>query len=302
MRGYEIVRGYRMKQDEIEIIIDPNKSTYENISDYYQKLKKIKDKIKRTKEEIKKTKKEIEEGKKSKERNDRADKGLVKTDKNRKVKNKWYHKFRWFLTHKGKLVVSGRNAGQNDELFLKHMDDNDLFFHADIPGGSVVILKNGINADENEKKMSAVFAGVYSRAWKQGASSIDVYHVNKEQLSKHSMKGYIGRGAFAIEGKRVWYKNTKLEIYIIPYEKSPVKLISVPIIKESRDEIMNYYKLSRLCRIKLIPGTTETEEIAKRISRIVKQKINTKINPGKIEYLIPGPSEIIDEQDKINQD
>ena len=83
-------------------------------------------------------------------------------------------------------MIGGRNAQQNDIAFSRYMEDDDLFFHADIQGASAVILKNGKSASEEELQEAAQFAASFSKAWINGNAAVDVYAVEKKQLSKHA--------------------------------------------------------------------------------------------------------------------
>lgn len=182
-----------------------NKSVHENAAYYYELAKEAKKKSEGTEKAIEETKKEIEKAKK-REKEEKAVR--IKREK------KWFEKFHWFYTSEGKLAIGGKNAQQNDIVYKKHMEDNDLFFHADIQGGSAVILKDGANASEEELQETAQFAASFSNAWKNGNASVDVYAVKKEQLSKTATGGFVPTGAFAITGKRTWFKSTKLGLKI----------------------------------------------------------------------------------------
>jgi len=182
-----------------------NKSVHENAAYYYELAKEAKKKIKGTEKAIEETKKEMEKSRKKKKEEKKV---RVKKEK------KWFEKFHWFYTSEGKLAIGGKNAQQNDIVYKKHMEDNDLFFHADIQGASAVILKDGLDSAEGEMLEAAQFAASFSNAWKNGNASVDVYSVKKEQLSKHATGGFIPAGAFAIKGKRNWFKNTRLGVKI----------------------------------------------------------------------------------------
>ncbi|MCP8315490.1 MAG: NFACT family protein, partial [archaeon] len=54
----------------------------------------------------------------------------------------WFERYRWFITSDGLLAIGGRDATSNTAIIRKHMKDNDLVFHADIPGSPFFILKN----------------------------------------------------------------------------------------------------------------------------------------------------------------
>jgi len=94
------------------------------------------------------------------------------------------------------------------------MADADLFFHADIQGAPATILVGGKMADEQEKKEAAQFAASHSSAWKVGAAAVDVYAVEKGQLSKSAQGGFVGQGGFAITGEREWFRATALGLAI----------------------------------------------------------------------------------------
>jgi predicted ribosome quality control (RQC) complex YloA/Tae2 family protein len=183
-----------------------NKSVHDNAAAYYELAKEARKKREGLKEAIEETKQEMEKARK---------KGAkAKTAVKIKREKEWFEKFHWFTTSEGKLAIGGRNAQQNDLLFSKHMDDKDLFFHADIQGASALILKDGINASEQELLECAQFAACLSNAWKNANASVDVYAVRKEQLSKHSHGGFIPAGAFAIAGERRWFKSTRLGVRV----------------------------------------------------------------------------------------
>lgn len=180
-----------------------DKSVHENAAYYYQLAKETKKKIAGLEEAIKETEKELKGTSKNKTKEVR-----VKREK------EWYEKFNFGFTSGGRLMIGGRSAQQNDQVFGRHMEDNDLFFHADIQGGSAVILKDGIDASSGEHKEAAQFAASFSKAWVNGNAAVDVYSVRKEQLSKHSQGGYIPTGAFAIVGERQWFRSTPLRLRI----------------------------------------------------------------------------------------
>ncbi len=183
------------------------KNAQESAVYYHQLAKKIRKKAEGLEKAILETKKKIR----------RAD-GKERVKKEKKVRivreRKWYESFGWSFTNSGKMILFGRNAKQNDLVFARHMEEGDLFFHADIRGGSATILKNGVGAKKEDREFAAVIAASFSKAWVKGFSQADAYSVEKEQLSKHAAGGYVGAGGFAIAGKRDWYKNTPLKIRV----------------------------------------------------------------------------------------
>lgn len=195
----------------MKVKLDWRKGAQENASDCYQLAKELAKKEEGAKKAIKETEAELEKALAEKEKvfaQEAEKKPLMKR------KKEAYEKYKWFFTSGGRLVVAGRDAKQNDLLVSKIMDENDLFFHADIQGAPATILKGGKGADEQEKKEAAQFAASHSSAWKVGSAAVDVYAVEKEQLSKHAQGGFVGAGGFAIAGKREWFRSTKLGLAI----------------------------------------------------------------------------------------
>ena len=135
------------------------------------------------------------------------------------------------------------------------MTNNDLFFHADIQGGSAVVLKDGTNATEQEKKEVAQFAASFSNAWKNANAAVDVYAVKKDQVSQHAHGGYVAAGAFAIIGQREWFRNTPLGLKI---GKEGNRVFVLPLLHSKKLEN----------EIALFPSKNgkEKEELAKQIS------------------------------------
>ncbi|VVB58960.1 Uncharacterised protein [Candidatus Anstonella stagnisolia] len=185
---------------------DIRKNAYGNAAAYFEMAKKLRGKAEGMKKAIAKTQEEIE---------DEARRGSTEKEKQPRVKRekKAHEKFRHFFTSSGLLAIGGKDAKQNDALVARHMEEGDLFFHADIQGGSVVILKGGEKAGMEDGKEAAQFAACYSNAWKSTAA-VDAYCVKPTQISKHSQGGYVGQGGYAIEGERLWFRGTKLELVI----------------------------------------------------------------------------------------
>ncbi len=188
------------------------KSVHSNAAYYYELAKESRGKAAGLEKAIGETEKELGKAEKGKKKEVRVKHG-----------KEWYGKFHFSFTSGGKLMLGGRNAQQNDLLFAKHMEDADLFFHADIQGASAVILKGGAEllakagegsdaAGRQELAEAAQFAASFSKAWVNGNASVDVYAVRKGQLSKHATGGFIPSGAFAIGGERAWFRDTKLAL------------------------------------------------------------------------------------------
>ncbi len=148
--------------------------------------------------------------------------------KTRKVA--WFERFRWTITSNGLLAIGGRDASQNESLVRKYLEDRDLFLHADIHGGSIVILKiRGVEPSREDLEDAAILAACYSKAWKAGFGSIDVYWVYGNQVSKSAPPGeYLRTGAFMVYGERNYIRNVKLQLALgITVDKEGNPLIHV---------------------------------------------------------------------------
>ncbi len=254
------------------------KSVHENAAVYYEKAKEIREKEKGVEKAIEETRKEMEKAKKEGEAAER------KKREERKIarKKEWYEKFHYFFTSKsgggaggaepearnGKLVIGGKSAEQNDSIYRTYFEVGDLFFHADIQGGSACVLKDGVNASENELGEVAQFAACFSNAWKNGNAAVDVYCAGKEQVSKHIMGGFIGKGSFAIAGERMWFRKTELKLKL-GIENGIVVVLPASCARKVANEVV------------VVPGTKEKGEIVKKLAKILS------VHPDEVQNLLP---------------
>jgi len=59
----------------------------------------------------------------------------------RRRKPKWYERFRWFYSSDGFLVIGGRDASSNEEIYAKYLEKRDLALHTDAPGAPLTVIK-----------------------------------------------------------------------------------------------------------------------------------------------------------------
>ena len=213
----------------MKIILDSRKSIHANAAEYFEKSKHLREKLERVKAAISDVEQRISllDKKQSLAASDAIGKIVVK----KVVKKEWYEKFHFFFTTGGLLCIAGKEAKQNEVLVAKHFDENDLFYHADVQGAAATILKGGAKPGvlEQDLREVAQFAASFSRAWKGGFSSVDVYAVKREQVSKSAQSGeYVGKGGFIIRGERKWFKNTELKVSVGRSEQG--KLFVVPSV------------------------------------------------------------------------
>ena len=189
----------------MQISIDFRKSIQENAAVYYEKSKKLKKKVSGIKETIEKYTKQLE--KLQKEEKTFLEKEEKKEQKI-KVK-KWYHKLRWFRTSDNFFVIGGRDATSNEIVIKKHTEANDFVFHTDMAGSPFFVLKTeGKKPSEEAIREVADATITFSKAWKLGLTTTDVFHVKPDQVSKKAKAGeYVPKGAFMIYGKTTYVPN-----------------------------------------------------------------------------------------------
>jgi predicted ribosome quality control (RQC) complex YloA/Tae2 family protein len=209
------------------------------------------------------------------------------------MKKKWYHRFRWFVTSDGVVVLGGRDASQNEDLVKKYMEGGDTFVHADVHGASVVIVKG------KTTRMDEVcqFAASYSGAWRSGHFSADVYSVSPDQVSKTPESGeYITKGSFIVRGERSYARDVPLGV-AIGFTTSPELAVigGPPAAVAQRTG----------CYVELKPGKYEPNDVAKKVLRILREKAARKeygsekavLNTENVAAFVPpGGSDIAGEE------
>ncbi len=207
------------------------------------------------------------------------------------MKKLWYHRFRWFITSDGVVVLGGRDASQNEELVKKYMAGGDLFVHAEVHGASVVIVKG------KTERMDEVaqFAASYSGAWRSGHFSADVYSALPNQVSKTPQSGeFVSRGSFIVRGERTYYRNVPVAVGIaLVIEPAAAVIGGPPSAIKGRGKVY----------VELKPGQFEPNDVAKKVLRIMRDRITDDeekalkgvLNTEKVAAFVPpGGSDILE--------
>ncbi len=114
--------------------------------------------------------------------------------------------FREFVTSGGFRALLGRDARSNIMLLKRHLGENDLVLHTEIPGSPAAVLINGVKASETDVEECAQMVGCYSRAWRENFSNVSVYAVKAEQVSFTPPSGqYLPKGSFMVYGSKKFY-------------------------------------------------------------------------------------------------
>jgi predicted ribosome quality control (RQC) complex YloA/Tae2 family protein len=171
-------------------------------------------------------------------------------------KKEWYEKFRWFISSKGFLVLGGRDATSNEIVIKKHTEANDLVLHTDMAGSPFFVIKSDKKTiPESTIKEAADAVCTFSKVWKLGLQTTDVFYVNPEQVTKKTRPGeYMGKGAFMIYGKTNYIEN-KVNLAIGITKDNVIMSGPVEAIKKNCEKY-----------ITLKQGNEKVSSIAKKIN------------------------------------
>jgi hypothetical protein len=212
-------------------------------------------------------------------------------------KKRWYEKFRWFRTFNNTLVLGGRDAGSNQQLIRKYLEESDLFFHADFSGAPVVVVRTeGQEVTEQELQEIATFAVSYSRAWKAGWSGADTYWVRSDQVSLSAPSGeFLPKGSVMVRGERNYVRNAPVRVAIglMVEEDFPI------IIAGPESSI----QLQTKVLVRLIPGKMKVSDAAKQLRKQfasqVPELIRGQVQAMNLDEIIaalpPGPVTFVSE-------
>ncbi|XP_072996590.1 uncharacterized protein [Typha latifolia] len=117
----------------------------------------------------------------------------------------WFEKFNWFISSENYLVISGRDAQQNEIIVKRYMSKGDLYIHADLHGASSTVIKNH-KPDHPIPPLTLNQAGCFtvchSQAWDSKIVT-SAWWVYPHQVSKTAPTGeYLTVGSFMIRGKK----------------------------------------------------------------------------------------------------
>ncbi|MFB6199821.1 MAG: ribosome rescue protein RqcH [Candidatus Nanohaloarchaea archaeon] len=248
-------------------------------SEFYDKAKQSEQKIESAEEALK----DVEEKLDDLEKEDIEIQPME--DKTQKRNKKWFEKYRWFRSSEDHLVIIGRDAQTNEMAVKKHMEKNDLYFHADFDGAPAVVVKDGQEAGEKTREEAAKAAVTFTKTWKAGIGSDDVYYVNPDQVTQEPEPGeYLEKGAFVIRGDREYIRNVSVEAAIGAYKIEGEEVPFCGPESAVKHHCDNF--------ISLKPGRTKKSELAKEI----QSKLQENGRELDLDYIIralpPGKSDI----------
>lgn len=215
----------------MRLILNAKKSVEQNAEVYFERSKKAKRKMEGVKIALARFDKQRDELLKKQasmiEKLDKVKPTAVARDK------QWFEKFRWFYSSEGFLCIGGRDATSNDIIVKKHAKPGDLIFHTEAPGSPFFIVQSeGRPIGEATKEETAQAAAIFSRGWKLGITSMEVFSVTPEQVTKEAKAGeYLSKGAFMVIGKRTLYRPT-LEVATGLLDDGRVMAGPLPAVKK----------------------------------------------------------------------
>ncbi len=276
------------KQEIVEL--DFTISVADSANSFYERSKKARRKIPGADEAILRTQKQITESESKQQEIIEEVEAKPMTIKRTK---RWYEKFHWFLCG-DHVVIGGTDAKTNERILKTYLDDNDLFFHADVHGAPYVVVKEGqINLKEGCQEKIAAFALNFSSLWKDKKLVGDVYSVLPDQVSLSPPSGqFLAKGSVMIYGEKKYFKNIEINHAIgVVFHDQYAQTIAGPV-----ESIENQTDL--LLRLK--PGDIPKGNIAKSV-RDKLISVSPEDEKYKIEVLtvndflplIPGDSEFL---------
>lgn len=192
----------------------------------------------------------------------------------------WYERYRWFNTSDGLLAIGGRDASSNSVIIRKHLEDQDLVFHAEIHGSPFFVIKNASSIDNLDRSLLEVAQATvsFSRAWKDGLFGGDAYWVSPAQIKKGAPTGqFVPKGSFVIEGKRNYIKGIEIQLAIgIMEQKDNFFLCCGP---------MQAIKNSSLVYAFLSPGGLDPMTAAKKIKNEFVSKLSGDSDEKRLSVL-----------------
>ena len=139
---------------------------------------------------------------------------------------------------------------------------------------------NDTEITDDDLREAAMIAGCYSKAWKSGLGSVEVYAVDPTQISFSAPSGeYLPKGSIIISGKRQYFK-IPLQLYIGVYFDDTYAYLFVT----GHDPT-----IQKACKVYTKISSSQTDqkksEIAKKIQNFFERSVNDEENRRKLKTL-----------------
>lgn len=293
--GCPSVEGARLSGNRLEILVpdsgsyalDPRMTFIENYIALRKRAAELERRISRSAQEISRLE---EEARRALSRAEELRQAEIIS---RRRRIEWYERYHWIITSEGLLAIGGMNAEQNEKIVRRYLRDNDVFIHADIQGGSAVVLIVDREHTDRSVEEAARIAACYSRAWRAGYGSVGVFYARGSQVSKSPPAGeYLGKGAFMIYGERGWIRGVPLILGIgveLLREGAPRIFVGPPELVARRAVVWS----------SIAPGDLPADHVAQALVKMWAKRL--KDSPALIKAVdlwevvkrIPGRSRIL---------
>lgn len=282
-----------VRLDGLGFGLDLRKTVFENAAEFYERRKRAKQKLEGAKNALEKTRSKLKNAEMKISEAEAIEhakpaEALQKLAECKVKHKKWFEKFRWFTSSEGFLVVAGKDAVSNEVLIKKYADAEDIVFHADIVGAPFVVIKTeGKKPSEQTLREAGELAAAFSRGWREGFGSVDVYWVKPSQLSKGGPSGEsVPRGGFVVRGERNWMRNVPLRIAIgfVVNEEGKIHIVGGPVdaVKAKADAY-----------IVVVPGDGAGKELFRRVLKALAGKVSRKLHNFILELSVEAVREYI---------
>jgi predicted ribosome quality control (RQC) complex YloA/Tae2 family protein len=280
--------------NDLSFNLDLRKTLFESASEFYKRSKRAKQKMEGAQVALNDYLSRLQEAKAKVDEAQALEfvkpaEALGMLEKRRVKRKEWFEKFRWFVSSDGFLVVAGKDAVTNEVLIKKYTDSGDVVFHADIVGAPFVVIKRE-EREPGEKclREAGEFAAAFSRGWREGFASVDVYWVKPEQLSKGAPSGEsVGRGAFVVRGERNWMRGVPLRIAVgvaLDEETGVGRIGGGPV---------EAVKAKTTAHVVIVPGDLSGKELFKRVLRSLAGKVSKDLREAILSLSVESAREFI---------
>ncbi|CAM9456120.1 unnamed protein product [Discosporangium mesarthrocarpum] len=129
----------------------------------------------------------------------------------------WFEKFNWFISTEDYLVISGKDAQQNDLVVKKYLRPGDIYVHADLHGASSCVVRNKDTSGKRAVSPLALEEAGCMTVCRSGAWTAKMvtsaWWVYADQVSKTAPTGeYLVTGSFMIRGRKHFLPPRSLEM------------------------------------------------------------------------------------------
>ncbi len=259
-------RSIELELDGTKIVLNLDKPVQQNADQYYSKAKKMHAKLDGLRKAIETTQAKIDLLTRKVESKETQPKIPQK-----RRRQQWFEKFRWFHSSEGFLVVGGRDASTNEILVKRHMTPTDLVAHAEITGAPFVLVRTeGREVSDTTLREACQFAVSTSRAWRLGLGSGDAYWVKPDQISSAPPPGqYLGKGMFMVYGPRNDMHGIPLELAVgVIEEEGIIRLLGGPPSSVSRRT--NHY-------VEIVPGNLPNKKLAEEVRVALMKLVSSEL-------------------------